>query len=351
MQRSSIHFHVYFFAILVLLRANSFAQENKVEEPFYRGKDSSLSTDKSLIAQLSARQKLIDYNKPIKAGLNPMIKGFVEQYAAKQTKGYENMKVWGRPYFNLYDQILPLYGIPKELKYLSVIESYLKPSTISWAGAVGPWQLMSYEADRYGLRRGNGIDERMDFYKSTHAACKLIKELYETFGDWLLVIAAYNGGVGRVKQCIKKAGGSRSFYDIQYYLPEETRTHVKKYIATHYIFEGSGGWTTMTVAETEAYLKKAATESTIANLSLEELNITETIEIGGRYLSIVVSNSLFMDLEQFNRWNPGFDKTLAEGKKYQLRLAKDKIKLFEARKNQILLESVRTLLNGDTVGK
>lgn len=338
--------------IIVLLSfgSSSFTQDSRII--FYRGKDSdsTITTNNSLITNLAAKQKIIDYQKPIQAELNPLVKGFVTQYAAKQTEGYNKMKVWGQRYFNLYDQILPKYGIPKELKYLSVIESYLNPGTISWAGAVGPWQLMPDEADRFGLRRNGSVDERMDFYKSTHAACKLIKELHETFGDWLLVIAAYNGGVGRVKQCIKKAG-SKNFYDIQYYLPEETRNHVKKYIATHYIFEGSGGWTTMTTAETNAYLTKLSIENTVPNLTAEELNITETTEVGGRYLAIVVSNAMFMDIEQFNRWNPDFDKTLADGKKYQLRLAKDKIKIFEARKSQILMESVRALLNGDTVSK
>lgn len=336
---------VYGLVVLLGFGSASFTQD-KSKDPHFSFTD---STNASLIASLATKQKLIDYNKPIQAELNPLVRGFVQQYAAKQTEGYQKMKVWGKRYFDLYDRILPQYGIPKELKYLSVIESYLNPGTISWAGAVGPWQLMPDEADRFGLRRSEGIDERMDFIKSTHAACKLIKELHSTFEDWLLVIAAYNGGVGRVKQCIKKAGGSKNFYDIQYYLPEETRNHVKKYIATHYIFEGSGGWTTMTLAETNAYLSKINLENTTAvNLTAEELNITDVVEVGGRYLSVIVSNSLLMDIDQFNRWNPGFDKALADGKKYQLRLTKDRLKVFEARKSQILLESVRALLNGNT---
>ncbi|WP_309480032.1 transglycosylase SLT domain-containing protein, partial [Brevibacillus agri] len=75
----------------------------------------------------------------------------------------------------------------------------------------------------------------MDYYKSTHVAAKLLKELYEQFGDWLLVVAAYNGGAGRVKNAIAKSG-SRDFWKLQFLLPEETRTHVKKFIATHYVF-------------------------------------------------------------------------------------------------------------------
>jgi membrane-bound lytic murein transglycosylase D len=170
----------------------------------------------------------------------------------------------------------------------------------------------------------------MNFYKSTHAAAKLIKELYETFGDWLLVVAAYNGGVGRVKQAIKKSG-SKSFWDLQYYLAEETRMHVKKYIGTHYIFEGGGGWTTMTAAETEQYKAKVAVTNALGvPLSEDELKNTTLIEVSGRYLSVVITDFL-----------------LAEGKKYQLRLSSDRVTIFQAKKGEILLESIRTLLNGD----
>jgi membrane-bound lytic murein transglycosylase D len=326
------------------LYSTSFAQTIK-SSSVYRSQDTTAENDQSLINTLAPKQSFINYTHPVQVALNPMVTGFVQQYATKQSAGYEKMKSWGKPYFDMYDQILPQYGVPKELKYLSVIESYLQPSTISWAGAVGPWQLMDYEGKRYGLRMNSSIDERMDFYKSTHAACKLIKELYETFGDWLLVIAAYNGGVGRVKQCIKKANGSRSFWDIQYFLPEETRTHVKKYIATHYIFEGSGGWTTMTAAETNQYIASIAANNQQPELTNEEINNSQVIEVSGRYSSTIITNSLVMNIGQFNKWNPQFDKTLAEGKKYQMRLSNDKINMFESKKDEILLASIKALLN------
>lgn len=286
----------------------------------------------------------------VKIPINAEALSFVQQYALKQTKEYEKMKVWGKPYFDLYDNILTQYKIPTALKYLSVIESSLQPGIISWAGAVGPWQLMPYEAKRFGLVVNGDYDERTNFYKSTHAAAKLIKELFETFGDWLLVVAAYNGGVGRVKQAIKKSG-SKSFWDLQYYLAEETRTHVKKYIGTHYIFEGGGGWTTMTAAETEQYKAQVATNNALGvPLTEYELKNTTSIEVSGRYLSSVITDFLLMDIVQFKKWNPGFDKILAEGKKYQLRLSNDRVTIFQAKKGEILLESIRTLLNGDNNG-
>ncbi len=131
-------------------------------------------------------------------------------------KELEKMKEWGKPYFDLYDKILASYRVPKEMKYLSVIESHLEPELVSWAGAVGPWQIMPDEARRYGLHV-NGHDERMDFKKSTKAAAQLMKELYGIFGDWLLVVAAYNGGVNRVKDAIRESG-SKNFEERYYFL-------------------------------------------------------------------------------------------------------------------------------------
>jgi len=283
-----------------------------------------------------------DATKPYAAQLNPRAVSFVQEYVRKQGKELERMKSWGRPYFDLYDNILGVYGLPREMKYLSVIESHLSSGLVSWAGAVGPWQLMDYEAKRFGLRVGGRGDERMDYYKSTHVAAKLMKELYDEFGDWLLVVAAYNGGSGRVRQAIRKAG-SKDFWNLQYYLPEETRNHVKKFIGTHYVFEGSGGLTTMTAGETEVQKSSLLNAQTV-QLSDAELAGSDLVEIGGRYNATVVTNSLSIDLPQFNRWNPGFDKTLSAGKKYSMRLPKDKISLFEARKEQLLMESVKKLL-------
>jgi membrane-bound lytic murein transglycosylase D len=284
-----------------------------------------------------------DASKPYEAQLNPRAVSFVQEYVSRQTKELEKMRSWGKPYFDLYDNVLGLYGIPKEMKYLSVIESHLRSGLVSWAGAVGPWQLMDYEAKRFGLRTGS-IDDRMDYYKSTHAAARLMKELYGEFGDWLLVVAAYNGGSGRVRQAIRKSG-SKDFWSLQYYLPEETRNHVKKFIGTHYIFEGGGGWTTLTANETAAQ-KALLAKPQEAQVSDADLENTAVTEISGRYNSVIIANGLLMDIVQFNKWNPGFDKALAEGKKYPMRLQKEKTAVFEARKNSFLMESVRALLEG-----
>lgn len=311
--------------------------------------DSTLVNGKSGFKSLFANNSF-DASKPYDSQLNPRAVSFVQEYIRKQGKELERMRSWGKPYFDLYDKILSSFGIPKEMKYLSVIESHLVSGLVSWAGAVGPWQIMPDEAKRYGLRTGS-VDERMDFKKSTQVAARLMKELYGEFGDWLLVVAAYNGGAGRVRQAIRRSG-SKNFWDLQYDLPEETRNHVKKFIGTHYIFEGTGGWTTMTAAETQAQKAVLATGSnTPSQLSSDEIDNSTLIEVSGRYNSSVIADNLQMDINQFYIWNPGFDRTLAEGKKYSMRLMKDKAALFEARKGDLLMESVKALLEGSTASK
>lgn len=275
--------------------------------------------------------------------LNPKVVSFAEKYISKEALEFENMKVWGKRYFDLFNKVFDEQNLPKELKYLSVIESHLRPGSGSSAGALGPWQLMKSEAKRYGLKSGKGVDERRDFAKSTQVAAKLLKGLYNEFGDWLLVLAAYNAGEGRVKQAIKKAG-SDNFWDLQYYLPAETRNHVKKYIATHYFFEGNGGLTTMTADETTVYNAALAAAAKQLILSEEELKNILMIDVSGKYNGAVISRNIAMDLKEFNRFNPGFDKRLAEGQTYQLRLPKDKFSVFKDKKQLILQESVQLLL-------
>ena len=281
-----------------------------------------------------------DSTKPYNAQLNPRAISFVQEYIRKQGKELDKMKAWGKSYFNLYDGILKQYGIPVEMKYLSVIESHLQSNLVSWAGAVGPWQLMDYEAKRFGLKVGSNGDERTDYIKSTHVACKLMKELYSEFGDWLLVVAAYNGGAGRVRNAIKK-NKSREFWDMQYSLMEETRNHVKKFIATHYVFEGGGGVTTLTASENKR--NGTATPISISDTILQN---TIIIELSGRYKASVLCKYLSIDLKNFNQLNINFERDLAAGKRYPMHLKTDLEELFMEHKNKILEESYRLLIEG-----
>ncbi len=273
--------------------------------------------------------------------VNPEAKLFVNNYIQSHTTYFTDMKIWGKPYFDLYDHILSSYGIPVQLKYLSVIESSLSSNAVSWAGAVGPWQIMADAARQYGLHTGS-YDGRLDYIKSTNVAAKILKGLYADYKDWLLVIAAYNCGEANVNRAIAKAH-STNFWDIQYYLPEETRNHVKKFIATHYYFEGNGSVATMTADEAKNFITNNPTNKTDSYSALAADAVT--VNIYGKYNSVVIAHTLMMDIGVFNQLNPNIDHTLAKGEIYPLRIPADKADLFQAKKNEILKQSVELFLN------
>ncbi len=172
-----------------------------------------------------------------KAPLNKHVKQFVKTYIQANRNNLYSIKKRSSSPFIMIDSVFHQYGLPVQLKYLAVVESELKTKAISKVGAVGPWQLMPKTARILGLKVNRHHDDRKDYYKSTMAAARYLKDLHEEFGDWFLVFAAYNGGEGPVYAAIKKSG-SKNYWTLQNYLPEETREYVKKYIATCYYFEG-----------------------------------------------------------------------------------------------------------------
>ena len=286
---------------------------------------------------------------PYSSQVNPNAEGYMQDYLKVHTSSLEKMKTWGMPYFNLIDNIFMQYGLPKELKYLAVIESNLNTSATSWVGAGGPWQFMPYTARDYGLVVNSGYDERRDYYKSTHAAARYLLALYKDMHDWLLVIAAYNGGPGRVYDAIRKSG-SRDFWALQYYLPEESRNHVKKFIATHYIMEGMGDFAS-TGINTSAFgspgLSNNNPYGNSSILSDAERESTEKETISGKFNSIVIAKNLALDITEFNKYNPDFDNRLGMNGQYDLILPADKMQLFLANKYTILNECVQLLLSDD----
>jgi membrane-bound lytic murein transglycosylase D len=272
------------------------------------------------------------------ARLNPMAVSFVENYIGKHKRSYLSMKDKYEPHLNLMDQVLQQHGIPKEMKYLAVIESHMKSRIISSAGAVGPWQFMPATARNYGLVVNGSRDERMDYFKSTHAAARMLTELYSEFNDWLLVVAAYNGGPVNVTKAIRKSGGSKDFWTLQYYLPNESMNHVKKFIAAHYIFEGEGGVTTITRNETKDLMNMTAA------LNEEEMKRSAAHNITGRFSSAVILKYIEMSQEEFNKYNPNFDNDIALNGKYNLRLPVQKMNIFIAKRYEILDESMQLLM-------
>jgi len=300
---------------------------------------------KNLFSKYAYNSKL-----PYSSQVNPYAESYMQDYLRVHSKSLIKMKDWGTPYFNLIDNIFSQYGLPKELKYLAVIESNLSTAATSWVGAGGPWQFMPYTAREYGLVVNAQFDERRDYYKSTHAAARYLLTLYKQLNDWLLVIAAYNGGPGRVNSAIKRSG-SRNFWTLQYQLPEESRNHVKKFIATHFVMEGvtsdgssdafNGGMTTYYGNGNKGGTSSAGSKP---SLTIAEMEGAETLQLSGKYNSVVIAKNLSMDINMFNRYNPQFDQQLAAKGLYELILPADKMQLFQVNKYQILNESVQLML-------
>lgn len=285
---------------------------------------------------------VVDAAQPLLTQLNPLAVPYVKEYIQQYGKKLNNMKEWGQAYFNLFDGILTKYGVPKELKYLAVIESDLRSTATSRVGAAGPWQFMSELAHDYGLKVSRRVDERRDYTKSTVAAARYLRDLYAQFGDWLLVVAAYNSGAGRVQRLLDKTGKD-DFWSIQYMLPAETRNHVKKFIGTHFLFEGGGGIATMTGDEIDDY-KDAVAQNALLKTTAGNFPNTDVIEISGRYSAAIIIKLLAIDVNEFNKLNPGFDKALGSGTSYSLRLPAEKVSEFQQKKQEILQQSVQALL-------
>jgi membrane-bound lytic murein transglycosylase D len=214
-----------------------------------------------------------------KIRLNSHVVKYVKDYNSENEDVLEIIRERGDRYFPMMDSVFARYHLPTELKYLAAVESELKSTAVSRVGAVGPWQLMASTARDLSLKVKGKYDERRNYYKSTVAAAKYLRDLYNQFGDWILVIAAYNSGPGKVLTAIKNSG-SRNFWVLQRFLPAETRGHVKRFIATHYYFEGYGSITTLTKAEVASYKKSVSTF--IANqkmvIAKTEVGTMETIK-------------------------------------------------------------------------
>lgn len=266
--------------------------------------------------------------------MNPAAVDFVENFRNNYSNYYLNIRAKKYAHLLTIENILEGYGLPAELKYLAVIESKLNMNAVSKAGAVGPWQFMPATAKYLGLKIAKNIDERKDIKKSTHAAAKYLRDLYNEYGDWLLVLAAYNGGPGSVNKAIRLSG-SKDFWALQQFLPRETRNHVKKYIATHYIYEDKGSLVTLTREETIEQIGITATYLLNRKLSEEEKLNVEVITVDNSLKSDVIAGLVDMELKDFDRYNPKFDKYLALSEVYDMYLPSEKMHLFVNKKDSI----------------
>lgn len=166
---------------------------------------------------------------------NEIVQKFIDRYTGRLRHSVSYMLGASNFYIPIFEEALEAYGLPLELKYLPIIESALNPKATSHAGAAGLWQFMVATGKQYGLEINSLIDERRDPIKSSYAAAHYLKDLYNIFGDWSLVIAAYNCGPENINKAIHRADGQADYWKIYPYLPRETRGYVPAFIAANYV--------------------------------------------------------------------------------------------------------------------
>jgi len=179
-------------------------------------------------------QRINKINSIIRLRYNNIIRNHIHVYMVKQRDKFSAILGLLNYYFPMIEDIFDSYGLPAELKYMAIIESALNPNAVSRVGATGLWQFMYSTGRFYGLTINSVVDERRDPVKSTHAAAKFIKDLYNIYNDWILVIAAYNCGPGNVNKAIRRSGNRKDYWEIYYRLPRETRGYIPQYVAATY---------------------------------------------------------------------------------------------------------------------
>lgn len=242
---------------------------------------------------------------------NEIIRKFIDLYSGKLRKLVSYMLGASNFYMPIFEEALDVYDIPQELKYLPIIESALKPTAVSSAGATGLWQFMIGTGKIYGLESNSLIDERRDPIKSTWAAARYLKDLYTIYQDWNLVIAAYNCGPGNINKAIRRAGGEKDYWSIYNYLPKETRGYVPAFIAANYIM----------------------TYYCDHNICPMETNIpenTDTVQVNKDLHFEQISDLCGINVEQIRSLNPQYKKDIVPGssKSCILRLPRNYVSTF-----------------------
>ncbi|MDR2791523.1 MAG: LysM peptidoglycan-binding domain-containing protein [Tannerellaceae bacterium] len=181
------------------------------------------------------RRRLESLHQVIPMSYNETVRRYIDFYAGKRGELVRYMLGAANYYFPIIEPILERYGLPQELKYLPIVESALNPLAVSRVGAGGFWQFMLSTGKVYGLEINSLVDERCDPVKSTEAACRYFKDMYDMYGDWHLALASFNCGSGNLHKAIRRSGGKKDFWEIYPFLPRETRAYVPLFIAANYI--------------------------------------------------------------------------------------------------------------------
>lgn len=268
----------------------------------------------------SERIQKLDAKTPIDLVFNTYVKQYINVYTNQRRNQLSRMMGLAGLYFPLFEEILDQFNLPIELKYLAVVESALNPRAKSWAGATGLWQFMYNTGKEYDLKVSSYVDERMDPYRATVAACKFFQKSYSVYGDWGLVLASYNSGRGNVNKAIRRSGGKKNYWQIRRFLPKETRSYVPAFIAACYAMNYA--------PEHKIFSEKPAVL----------FHETDTIEVKHRINFNYLASSLDISMSVLEFLNPSYKINVIpkiKERKYYLRLPISKIGSFVENEKEI----------------
>lgn len=264
----------------------------------------------------------------IEMPFNDIVKKHIEAYTGRLRNKVSFMLAAANFYMPLFEEALDTYDLPIELKYLPIIESALNPKALSRQRASGLWQFMLRTGKIYGLDNNTLVDERRDPVKSTWAAVRYLKDLYNIYNDWNLVLAAYNCGPGNVNKAIRRAGGETDYWKIYPFLHKETRGYVPGFIAANYVM---------------TYY----CEHGICPMDSQLPAISDTIHINKDLHLQQVASVCNIDIEQLRSLNPQFKKDIIPGnnKAYALQLPNNTANIFIEREDSIYAYEAKKYLN------
>lgn len=226
---------------------------------------------------------------------NSIVGRFIDMYLGKRRTLVADMLALHNYYGKIFVEELERQNMPLELQYLPVIESALNPNAVSRAGATGLWQFMPATAMGLGLEVNSLVDQRRDPRSSTRAAVRYLKQLHSIYGDWSLAIAAYNCGPGNVNKALRRAGGgTKDFWEIYTYLPQETRGYVPAFIAANFVMN---------------YYDKFGLNPTLVSQQL----VADTVQVNNRVHFSQISEVLNIPVDEIKMLNPQYRKDVIPG--------------------------------------
>lgn len=284
-------------------------------ENYFSNVDKTISTD-----IIKDRLNALNAKTPLDIGYHPDLENVINYYLKSEKANTERLMSLSMYYFPMFESIFDRYDIPLEIKYLALVESALNPRAKSWVGATGLWQFMYGTGKMYDLDVSSYVDERMDPVRSTEAAAKYLKHLYDIFEDWNLALAAYNSGPGNVNKAIRRSGGQKNYWAIRPFLPRETAGYVPSFFAMMYLFE---------YAEEHQYQPELPTVPYLATDTIQTKNLIKLEQIAK------ITNT---DLEFLRFLNPSYKLDIIPyepEKSYTIRLPFKAAGLYAANENKI----------------